>query len=163
MSCTAIQMSKNIRIYAEGCQANACLNQDKVNETIQALQQEQAFASVLKQQAELFINMINECEITTEFDPDDEINEELLNIEKVLRNIHTGYQSGLHAARNDHDINGTDEHAIVTEYERAIKAVKGHYEVNEQLRLLIMECDADLSPVSKEFDNAEDLIAELNS
>jgi len=163
MSCSAQQMNQNIRMYSDAFKATSSLIQIKVSETVEALEDIQSISLNQKLQVESFIFRINECEPSTEFDPDDVIHDALISIEARLRAFYAELKAGLQAAQNDLHLNGTNEIAIVTEYEHTMKAVSDHYEANEKLRLMIMEVDAGLSPVSELFDNAEDLIAELNS
>jgi len=162
----AERVNANIRIYAYAgdVQTTTSLHLlGLVDQTIDALSYEQNRLSNHLQSVDELVLRVKSCETETEIDPEDKIQELLLSVEEGLCELYSVCKLKIDAAVQDNQLNGDHENDIIYEYQRTMDAVSRLHNANEQLRFLIMEFDADLSPVTNSFNNADDLIAHLKA
>ena len=107
---------------------------------------------------ELFAS--NECERVV--DPDEVAIQLLENTEKVLRKFYEDLNLRLASARNDGELQGHHEEAVVSEYVKTIELVDYLYDAITELRVVVTEHDANKEETTGEtFDSAADVMASI--
>jgi len=102
-------------------------------------------------------------------DPPEKLLENADDIIKVLQTavdhycqLHRAFNSKKKAAHADRALNGDNEDQVVLSYDRVLDRIQRVVEALESLKWTLMDVQALSEPSSETFDNADDLIAELN-
>ncbi len=164
---TTAQLSPGIRAFSGQVQeaaSSAILDLLRaVDETVDALARVQRSLAHATEMAHWLIGVIMDSDRGPEIDPEDEIDGLLEQAANATRNMVEGMKIRLRSARGDTYLQGDHEQVIVSEYEACIAGANHLAGAIEQIRTIIKEHDADLSPLTGPFKSAEALIAALNT
>lgn len=82
---------------------------------------------------------------------------------EALKRLGEVYLAKKQAARNDHSLQGENEDLVVGSYDRAINRTCNALQAVESLKWTLMDLQALSEPVSKSYDSAEELLADLKA
>lgn len=108
-------------------------------------------------------DFIKSCDRRAEIDSDDAISKCILEAEKSVRDLVEYLSHKRQAAVDDPELTGRHETTVVSEYNQAIEKYSELHDAMLDLRWAIMEHDADLSKVSRDYTDIEELIKDLDS
>jgi hypothetical protein len=146
---------------SEGSTANLALLK-AVDRTVDWLSSCQKEAEAYVDKARRFANVVKACDRASEIDANDEISGCIVAAEKSISDFVEYLKPKRRAAIVDPQLNGGHEEAVVGEYDRTVEVYCDLHDAMIELRWAIMEHDADLSKVSEDYADVEQLIADLD-
>jgi len=147
---------------SDGSTANLALLK-AIDETVGWLSAIQKEVEGFLGKAHKFTEFIKSCDRKAEIDRDDEISACILLAEKNVRGLVEFLSRKRQAALDDPGLTGSHEKTVVSEYNQTIEKYSELHDAMLDLRWAIMEHDADLSKVSRDYADVEELIKDLDS
>lgn len=156
-------VATHIRQYSEAIDAASLPLIKAVDNTIDALASIQKMLTPFIRLASMEAEKIYQCENGKPIDADGIISEHLLKNESNLNEAYTHFSECLKAAYADQELTGHNESSVVDEYNNTLEVFVELHDATRDLRWAIMEHDANVSEVTGEFDNIEDLMKHLKA
>jgi len=167
MECNATSVRAGISTYTSAVSSTtspATLGLlEAVEQTVSDLVREREAMNAFMITGQDLMETIDNCTNGNLIDPEDKLCAQLEDAENILRQQLVGYKNCVEAAKADQRLNDHHEESVLNEYALTLELIPELYEVTCELRLKVMEHDADLSPVTGSFTNTDDLLKHLHS
>lgn len=155
------------RAAADASDATADLLQ-AVEQTVDALQSRERYAKAVSEMLASLVELVEELPVNCgELDPDDEATESLAKAQATMREGYRVLSKKREHAIADSRLNGDKEEAVIASFDLAIQAHEDLHDLVEQLRVAMLEHDADVNKaqgaVSERFESMNDLIEHLKA
>lgn len=147
---------------SEGSTANLALLK-AIDETVGWLSAIQKEVEGFLGKAHKFTEFIKSCDRKAEIDPGDEISACILLAEKNVRGLVEYLSRKRQSAVDARELIGSNKKTVVSEYNQTIEKYSELHDAMLDLRWAIMEHDADLSKVSRDYADVEELIKDLDA
>lgn len=135
----------------------------QIDETCDWLSTIERQASVSSEFAVKHAEAIRACEPRRPIDPDNSINDLIIDCESGLVRLVNALSGKREAAVRAPELRGDHREAVVGAYDRTISELKHLHDAMSELRWAIMEHDADSEPKPEEtFSSANDMLRNLS-
>ena len=103
------------------------------------------------------VELVRDCQVEKELDPDDSIVGTYEQAEKALQDLHRTLRSKQDRARQSEELDGDNKEQIVAEYEQTIESVSELHDELEELRWAVMNHDGRVSGVAATITSESEL------
>lgn len=167
MKCNTVSVRAGISTYTSAISSpvpSVSLDLLKaIDDTVDALAYERDKINAFIITGQNLIDNVDGCSNDNPIDPGDVLSDALEKAEGALRERFAHHERCIESAKADGRLNGHHENTIIDEYSDTLNLISELYDVTCELRTKIMEYDADLSPVTGTFTDADSLITHLDN